>query len=49
MHRSVIALVNGQHWDMHRPLTRDCQLQFLHFKDEQPELVNNVSVQCALT
>ena len=42
MQRSVIALVNGEPWDMHRPLTQDCDLQFLHFKDEDPHLCNQV-------
>lgn len=40
MTRSVVALVNGQPWDMHRPLDRDCDLSFLHFKDEDPSLSN---------
>lgn len=40
MERSVMALVNGQPWDMHRPLVEDCELQFLHFKDEDPALCN---------
>lgn len=43
MKRSVVALVNGQPWDMHRPLTEDCELQFLHFKDEDPEIPNQVA------
>ncbi|CAD5117512.1 DgyrCDS6279 [Dimorphilus gyrociliatus] len=38
--RSVIALVNGRPWDMHRPLEEDCELKFMHFKDRKPELVN---------
>lgn len=38
--RSVVALVNGQPWDMHRPLEEDCELRFLHFKDEDPHLSN---------
>ena len=42
MTRSVLALVNDQPWDMHRPITEDCELKFLHFKDENPELVNQV-------
>lgn len=40
MTRSVVALVNGQPWDMHRPLNEDCELGFLHFKDEDPSLSN---------
>ena len=42
MQRSVLALVNGEPWDMHRPLTQDCELQFLHFKDEDPHICNRV-------
>ena len=40
--RSVLALVNGVPWDMHRPLVEDCELQFLHFKENDPSLVNQV-------
>ncbi|XP_041373629.1 39S ribosomal protein L39, mitochondrial-like [Gigantopelta aegis] len=40
MTRSALALVNGQPWDMHRPLEEDCELRFLHFLDEDPRLVN---------
>ncbi|CAH1796263.1 unnamed protein product [Owenia fusiformis] len=40
MNRSVLALVNGKPWDMHRPLVEDCELTFLHEKDEDPYLVN---------
>ncbi|CAH8667832.1 unnamed protein product [Heterobilharzia americana] len=29
---SVIALVNNKPWDMNRPLTSDCSLDFVHFK-----------------
>jgi large subunit ribosomal protein L39 len=43
MNRSVLALVNGKPWDMHRPLVADCELRFLHFKDEDPALSNQVS------
>ncbi|XP_034972241.1 large ribosomal subunit protein mL39 [Zootoca vivipara] len=38
--RSVLALVDGQIWDMYRPLTRSCEIQFLTFKSEDPEEVN---------
>lgn len=39
--RSIIAAIDGKHlWDMHRPLTNDCNLQFRHFKDEDPTEVN---------
>jgi len=40
MHRSVLALVNGEPYDMHRPLQNDCELEFMHFKDTDPKLVN---------
>ncbi len=40
--RSVLALVNGVPWDMHRPLEDDCELKFLHFKDEDPDHCNRV-------
>ncbi len=42
MRRSVLAVVNGVPWDMHRPLSEDCELNFLHFKDEDPRLSNEV-------
>ena len=42
MTRSVLALVNGEPWDMHKPLTDDCELRFLHFKDDDPSLSNKV-------
>ncbi|OXB58865.1 hypothetical protein ASZ78_017021 [Callipepla squamata] len=38
--RSVLALVDGEVWDMYRPLTKSCEIQFLTFKDEDPEEVN---------
>ena len=44
MERSVLALVNGEPWDMHRPIETDCSVKFLHFKDDDPLLVNEVSV-----
>ncbi|KAH9281040.1 39S ribosomal protein L39, mitochondrial [Echinococcus granulosus] len=31
--RSVIALVNGSPYDMHRPINDDVTLDFIHFKD----------------
>ncbi|KAA0185658.1 39S ribosomal protein L39 mitochondrial [Fasciolopsis buskii] len=31
--RSVLALVNGMPWHMHRPLVTDCTIDFVHFKD----------------
>lgn len=42
MTRSVLALVNGRPWDMHKPLYDDCELRFLHFKDEDSSLSNQV-------
>ncbi|XP_029434499.1 39S ribosomal protein L39, mitochondrial isoform X2 [Rhinatrema bivittatum] len=38
--RSVLALVDGEIWDMYRPLTKSCEIQFLTFKDTNPEEVN---------
>jgi len=39
--RAVVADVDGQLWDMHRPLEGDVQsLQFLHFKEWDPYYVN---------
>ncbi len=38
----MLALVNGEPWDMHRPLEDDCELKFLHFKDEDPHHCNMV-------
>ena len=32
--RSALALVNGQLWDMHRPLEEDCTVELLHFHVE---------------
>jgi large subunit ribosomal protein L39 len=40
--RSVLALVNGVPWDMHRPLEDNCELKFLHFKDQDPDHCNRV-------
>lgn len=37
---SALALVDGQPWHMHRPLTRSCDLTLLTFKDEDPQIVN---------
>ncbi|XP_072441844.1 large ribosomal subunit protein mL39 [Chiloscyllium punctatum] len=38
--RSILALVDGEVWDMYKPLTKSCDIQFLTFKDENPEEVN---------
>eukprot|EP00088_Acartia_fossae_P028070 TRINITY_DN28846_c0_g1_i1.p1 TRINITY_DN28846_c0_g1~~TRINITY_DN28846_c0_g1_i1.p1 ORF type:complete len:349 (-),score=79.70 TRINITY_DN28846_c0_g1_i1:117-1163(-) len=40
MERSALALVNGQLWDMHRPLEEDCTVKLLHFHDQDPFHVN---------
>ncbi|XP_039912982.1 large ribosomal subunit protein mL39 isoform X2 [Hirundo rustica] len=37
---SVLAFVDGEIWDMYRPLTKSCEIEFLTFKDEDPEEVN---------
>lgn len=42
MKRSVVAKVNGELWDMHRPLTQDCTLEFLHMKDQDTLAQNNI-------
>lgn len=34
--RSALARVNGQLWDMHRPLEEDCELELIHMKDPDP-------------
>lgn len=38
--RSALALVDGQIWDMHRPLEADCTVELLHFHSEDPFHVN---------
>lgn len=38
--RSALALVDGQIWDMHRPLEKDCTVELLHFHSEDPFHVN---------
>jgi len=38
--RSALALVNGQVWDMHKPLEEDCSVELLHFHIEEPFHVN---------
>jgi hypothetical protein len=41
--RTLVAEVNGQLWDMHRPLEDSCALRLLHtkMKDEDPYQVCN--------
>ena len=48
MNRSVVAVVNGEPWDMHKPLTEDCELHFLHFKDDVPDIPNQVLAQALI-
>ncbi|XP_049641752.1 39S ribosomal protein L39, mitochondrial [Suncus etruscus] len=38
--KSILALVDGQPWDMYKPLTKSCEIQFLTFKDQDPREVN---------
>ncbi|KAM4601708.1 large ribosomal subunit protein mL39 [Polymixia lowei] len=37
---SAIALVDGEPWSLHQPLTQSCSLSLLTFKDTDPSLVN---------
>ncbi|KAF7689680.1 39S ribosomal protein L39, mitochondrial [Silurus meridionalis] len=37
---AALALVDGEPWHMHRPLTRSCSLTLLTFKDTNPQLLN---------
>lgn len=37
---SVLALVDGEPWHLHQPLTRSCSLTLLTFKDGDPTIVN---------
>ena len=38
--RSALALVNGNPWDMHRPLKEECDLELIHFHDRDPKHLN---------
>ncbi|XP_037793566.1 39S ribosomal protein L39, mitochondrial-like [Penaeus monodon] len=40
LERSVLAEIDGQVWDMHRPIEDDCTLRFLHFRQQDPYYVN---------
>uniref|UniRef100_A0A673UDX4 Mitochondrial ribosomal protein L39 n=1 Tax=Suricata suricatta TaxID=37032 RepID=A0A673UDX4_SURSU len=40
--KSILALVDGQPWDMYKPLTKSCEIEFLTFKDRDPGEVNKV-------
>ncbi|XP_018516416.1 39S ribosomal protein L39, mitochondrial isoform X1 [Lates calcarifer] len=37
---SALALVDGELWPLHQPLTQSCSLTLLTFKDSDPTLVN---------
>lgn len=37
---SALALVDGEPWPLHQPLTHSCSLTLLTFKDNDPTLVN---------
>ncbi|KAL1022360.1 hypothetical protein UPYG_G00025670 [Umbra pygmaea] len=37
---SALALVDGEPWPLHQPLTKSCSLSLLSFKDKEPLLVN---------
>lgn len=37
---SALALVDGEVWPLHKPLTESCSLRLLTFKDSDPTLVN---------
>ena len=38
--RSALAVVNGELWDMHRPLEEDCTVELIHFHSDDPFHVN---------
>ncbi|KAG3283775.1 mitochondrial ribosomal protein L39 [Ictidomys tridecemlineatus] len=40
--KSILALVDGQPWEMYKPLTKSCEIKFLTFKDRDPREVNKV-------
>ena len=42
VNNSVLALVDGELWPLHQPLTQSCSLTLLTFKDSDPTLVNQV-------
>lgn len=41
--RSVLAEVNGEVWDMHRPLPSDCTLKLLNMKPDNQQHANLVN------
>lgn len=42
MNNSVLALVDGEPWPLHQPLTDSCSMTLLTFKDSDPTLANQV-------
>lgn len=40
MQRSALAQVDDAYWDMHSPLTGDCTIRFLTFRDADPQFLN---------
>lgn len=42
VNNSVLALVDGELWPLHQPLTQSCSLTLLTFKDNDPTQVNQV-------
>ncbi|KAM9201453.1 large ribosomal subunit protein mL39 isoform 2-T2 [Dugong dugon] len=43
--KSILALVDGQPWDMYKPLTKSCEIEFLTFKDRDPREVNKENLR----
>uniref|UniRef100_A0A673UE41 Mitochondrial ribosomal protein L39 n=1 Tax=Suricata suricatta TaxID=37032 RepID=A0A673UE41_SURSU len=43
--KSILALVDGQPWDMYKPLTKSCEIEFLTFKDRDPGEVNKENLR----
>uniref|UniRef100_A0A4W2F145 Mitochondrial ribosomal protein L39 n=1 Tax=Bos indicus x Bos taurus TaxID=30522 RepID=A0A4W2F145_BOBOX len=43
--KSILALVDGQPWDMYKPLTKSCEIKFLTFKDDDPGEVNKENLR----
>nr|SVE73701.1 EOG090X0A3R [Daphnia atkinsoni] len=41
--RSVVAEINGELWDMHRPISSDCTLKLLHMKQEDQHQATQVN------
>uniref|UniRef100_I3M300 Mitochondrial ribosomal protein L39 n=1 Tax=Ictidomys tridecemlineatus TaxID=43179 RepID=I3M300_ICTTR len=43
--KSILALVDGQPWEMYKPLTKSCEIKFLTFKDRDPREVNKENLR----